>query len=557
MLVIVGLFTPTSDNALPDEGVYLAQARALSHGSWSLERALPNARSTNYVDSIAPEVTKDSHMFPYVRHPLFPIVLTPGFALGGPTGAYLTVLSLLLVAAVAAARLAGTVNPSAEVPTLYVVSVGSPLLFSGSFVSGHTLAAAAVGGGALALVRYLESGRSRWYVLVVLAAVVCTMARSEGAVLSLIAGAVLVSIGVLQSLRLRDLHRATVAGIAIGASAALAVIVDSYWSRSITGAGQSTSALERIEAIRRSPGRAAWISLLQPWDGSAISANTFLILAGVCLVGAAAAWAVARSHPLAAAGLLTLGVVAAAMAHTTSPNLVNGLLPAFPLVLVGALSLRVRTIRAPIVSTSLAICALTIVALCFVIYDDGGANQWGGRFYHLLIPILTPVLVVACLRVIDDISPRSRRTTIAAVLVASVLISAIGLRASILFRHIHHDVRVAVEARIQPSPSDASTRSLLVVASPTNDGFSRMFWRDEPNFVTVRESMSSTFSLLLRLQRQGLASAYVLTPGDVRLLEFGGRNDLAKLGWVRLSTDRVPGTSVHLLKYGPPAHNGD
>jgi len=217
----------------------------------------------------------------------------------------------------------------------------------------------------------------------------------------------------------------------------------------------------------------------------------------------------------------------------------------------GLLLLRRDSLRDPALAVLLTISVVTAGWLCFLIYADGGATQWGGRFFHLLVPLLAPVVAVAGVRSLGGVRPSHRRLALIAIGVVALAIGAMGIRTAILYREIHRDTRLAAERRLPRRPSGISDRSLLVVAPPKADGFSRMFWRDEPNFTTISSSIPSVFHQIRQLRADGLREAYVLTTGDVRLMEFGGRYDLEALGWKRLSAYQVPGTSIHILHYGP------
>lgn len=557
-LAALFFLTPRSDIALPDEGVYLAQVSGLAQGTWWVERALPKEPPKSYTDAVLPETVLGSLMVPYSKRPLLSVLLLPGYGLNGVSGVLAIPLIGLLIASVASARIAAAIDARASLPTLWITALGSPLLFSGRQISGHSLAAAAAAVGALAAIRCARRGRASWFLALAVAAFTCVSLRSEGLVLCAVGAGVIVGSTVWAGLVSRKLNWAGLAAGGVVATAAVAAYVTTvHWAKAITGSSRAVSGLSYVEAIVRAPLGAAWAALLRPWDGNGLTANHFLILSGLFLVVSALSWRLAPRHPLAAATSLLASASCAIAALTIAPSLVNGLIPTFPVLPAGLILLRRNSLNRPEVQCLLATSLLTAVALCFLVYEDGGATQWGGRFFHLLIPLLTPIVGVSAVRSLKRVGSRSRLLTGIGVGVVAIALSTVGVRVDLRYREAHRAIRTTAESQVARSSSAVSPRSILVIASPATDGFSRMFWRDEPNFVTVRESMSSTFSLLLRLERHGLTSAYVLTPGDVRLLEFGGRNDLEKLGWVRLSTDRVPGTSVHLLKYGPPRHDSD
>lgn len=551
LFLALAIITPTTDITLPDEGVYLAQAAALVDGGWWTERALPELDESAYTDAVIPELTRDSEMVPYSRHPLFPLLLSVGFLAAGPTGALVVSLLALLVAAVASARLAARIDPHAEIPTFYLVALGSPLLFSGWQVSAHAVAAAAAALGALCTANFLHKRQPKWLIGIAAAAGTCVMMRSEGLVLCAAASAVLLAVGGSLTLRSRRVSPALIAGAVVVFGSGVAALGELLWARSINGTGATASALDRVEAIERSPGKAAWISLLQPWDDTALNANVWLILAVVALLAAALAWRVTPSRPLAASALLALACGSAVAAQFAQPALVNGFLPAFPALGAGLLLIRRDLLRNTVVAGLLTTCALSAIVLCFVIYDDGGSTQWGGRFFHFLVPLLAPVVAVSGIRALGSLSSRSRTIVVAGIALVAVSISAIGVRTEINFRDVHHRIRLAADRVVPGEASGISSGSVLLVATRSNDGFSRTFWRRNPDYVTIRAATSSAFTVLRKLHEQGLEQAYVLTPADIDLMELGGRFELKRLGWKRMETHSIPGMSVKILRYGP------
>lgn len=561
--LVVALFltllviTPTGDITLPDEGVYLAQAAALADGSWWTGRAFPQLPPRSYVDAVIPEFTDAGEMAPYARHPLFPILLSIGYLLAGPTGALATSLLALLVAALAAARLAAHIDARGEVSTFYLVALGSPLLFSGWQVAAHSFAAACAALGALSVVNHMRTRRWPWLLATGLAAGGCVMVRSEGLVLCAAAAGLLIAAGGLAVIRSRRITPTLTAGVSVAVGTGTAALVEMWWVRSISRSGEVVSGIDRVEAIDRSPLRAAWIALLQPWDGDATSSNTWLILAVVALVVAAVAWRISPSRPLTASALLALACSSAVAAHFQRPALVNGFLPTFPVLAAGLLVAHRDLLRKPIVAGSLAIGTMTATMLCFTIYDDGGSTQWGGRFFQFLVPLLAPVAAIGALRALSRLGRNQRRLAVTGVALVAVLISAVGVRAEISYRAVHRTIRLATERTVSGLPSGLSRGSVLLVATRTNDGFSRTFWRKNNDFVTIRSSNSSAFAVLRRLHDEGLEGAYVVTPGDVELMELGGRFELERLGWERLETHKIPGLSVQILRYGPPRGGGD
>ncbi|MCZ7631297.1 MAG: hypothetical protein M5U19_20605 [Microthrixaceae bacterium] len=161
---------------------------------------------------LLPESITGDREIPYARHAAYPLVITPGFWLGDYAGTLVMSLMGLWGAAVSGAFIARRLDHRLAIPTLWLVGVGSPLLFYGYVTMGHSLAAAAAGTAFLGVSRWLDDRAWSGLAIGVPALMLTVLLRSEGTVyalgvaaaiglLSLPAGEVVASSGARSSLR--------------------------------------------------------------------------------------------------------------------------------------------------------------------------------------------------------------------------------------------------------------------------------------------------------------------------------------------------------------------
>ncbi|HUR22447.1 MAG TPA: hypothetical protein VMZ73_01100, partial [Acidimicrobiales bacterium] len=140
-----------------DEGAAIVQARSLSRGNgWIVEHPVPQADPTGVGYPLENSERGSRGAAPYAKHPLYPVLLARADRLAGVTG--MVVLSLVgtLAAAAMAALLARRLDPTLDRPVLWIVGLGSPLLFDGFLVIGHALGAALAAAAALLALRAME-----------------------------------------------------------------------------------------------------------------------------------------------------------------------------------------------------------------------------------------------------------------------------------------------------------------------------------------------------------------------------------------------------------------
>lgn len=517
--------------AYPDEGLYALQVKNLVEGgSWSAERPaayLPGFAENN---GIGPEVTVGDRYFAYTRHALLIVALAPLYRAAGFTGMlFLSVFGVWL-AALLSGLLARRIQPRLAVPTLVLVGIGSPLVFDAFLVAGHGLAAATTAGVALG-VSVLVEDRRWWPLLTTLPLVALTvMLRTEGVVVMGSVAAVVGAVSLLGSVRDRAPHWqgiATSGGVFLTAYAAFRL--DAAISVSLTGvAGADNGSVDRILGVGTGPWDAVWASLLRPWY-SATEGNPAVVLAGLALLLAVVGARFLPSRSLLALGASVLAVGSAVTILLSSASLVTGLLPAFP-VLVACLAVGRDDVRHPIVARHLGVAGLSAVVLVLSIYRIGGAAEWGGRFFHILLPLLGPVVVLGLSRILGWIDRRTALAVIGACVLVSGAFSVRALRVNHRVRDI--GARAATEIVTLLRGDRTKPKPLVVLTGTSPGGISRSWWNEmDVMDLLVGRELGEGFFIARAAARSGVTKVQMLVNLPPDRVEMIGAAWFEDLDW--------------------------
>lgn len=526
LAVLLVILIPTTSSqfiALVDEGVYTAQAANLSDGSWAAPRPLPEIdASGRFNPLLAP--TKDDSWIPYARQPLYPVLLSPVFAAGGYQS--LLVVSALgtWIAAMNASGLAGLVRRKLMIPTLWLTAVGTPLLFDAYVVNAHSLAAAAGSACALGVMRFATPETNTrastrlygtgWLLLAILSAVLLVLLRSEGAILigSLAFTGCLLAIS-FKGYQPKINYRLAGPCLFIGVTGIITYLLNEQWSLAISSTPGTTSA---SIARQTDPLHLLWASILRPWsdDNRSASSTMFIVLASIIIAGLAI-----RLKPrwnLLGLGLLWVAAATAVIRGVYSTELVSGLLPTIPAVVLGLLLLGTPDLNFLTVRFLLGSSAFAAIAILWTAYGIGGGTEWGGRFFHILIPFLTPLAVAALDSMLAVRSTAYRRWLVSAVIVLTAAISLASLRALADQRQW---VGSLVESTVQIA--EQSPNAIVAVATLNDSGTSRVFWEQSRRGFPILNggSLSGLGALLPQADAAGRSEVLVITNVDPPTLE--------------------------------------
>jgi hypothetical protein len=305
-----------------------------------------------------------------------------------------------------------------------------------------------------------------------------------------------------------------------------------------------------VDAIHRAPLRAAWISLLEPYLQVAVPTTTYVVLAGVALIGGALALRLAPTRLLAAGSLLAMSVVAAILLLILGPpGLVAGLIAAWPVLAAGLVLVRRDHLRDPVVARVLLLCAVGAAAILVTVYDDGGSTQWGGRFLHLLVPLLAPVVVLAVVDALAGSNASTRRAMVAAGVAVTLAFSVTAVRADRVLRR-SHDRTISETAGYARAHPGRAGRALVVFVPQQLEGTSRIFWRTAPGYdVVLALGGGDLGEVAVRAHEAGYRSVVVLSRWRISFLEAFPSPGLERLGWTPHHVRDVRGTGYQLATF--------
>ncbi|MCC6497688.1 MAG: hypothetical protein IT193_15660, partial [Propionibacteriaceae bacterium] len=375
----------------PDDGLYAAQVETLSRGSWWERRPAADLPGLEIANGISPEFTVGDRYVGYVRHSLYMRLLVPFWRIGG--FAALLVPSILggVLAAAAVAMLARRLDRRLAGPALWSVAVGGPLLFDSYLVAAHTLGAAAVGWTAVGLVGLLRTRRLIVLGWILPVAAFAVFMRTEAVlyVCGLATGVGAVAVERAVRHRRSDAVRLGLTAVALFAVASASYYFDAWLARRITGSTAATETVSRVLGVSTDPLGHIWASFLRPGYGPLFLWQP--TLAAVAMVSAAVLHRIiGRRTWSLQVGLLALAAGAMLWLHAGSLSLITGLFAAFPLLVVGLVVL--PRFSGDEVRWFLAVgCLSPLPLLVLSGYSEGGAAEWGGRFYLPLVVLMAPL----------------------------------------------------------------------------------------------------------------------------------------------------------------------
>ena len=507
----------TSASFSTDEGGAIVQARSLSRGDgWVVEHPLPEVDPEGRHYPLEVSNRGPRGFVPFGKHPLYVLVLAGADRVGGVTAMVLLSLAGTVAAAALSGLLARRMDASLARPAVWVVGLGSPLLFDGFLVMGHALGAAFAAGAVLAAVVALERRSPRLAGAVAPLVAIAVLLRTEALFLAFGLALVAGAIGAC-----RRAGRATAGLIALGSLVAGAgvYLFERWWLARVTGRGATTlrgaPAARDAEGLLSGRWRGFVRTVLAPtYGGDPLVAVLLLTtLAGVALVALTARRHPERLGPMRAAA--ALAAAAAVLVVLTAPGaVVPGLLVAFPLAAAGLVLVRRRTLRTTTAAMSFAVFAVFASCVVATQYSVGGSTEWGGRFFALGLPFLVPVLLLALKEQALD------RRVAAGLVVCSLAMSTLAVT-SLRNQHRRLGQLVAMAAAVKTGDE----RPVLVA---TYGSVPRWAWRTFDDQRWLRSDAAGLPVLLDRLRDAGVARIGLVTPNLRRDLALLGRAEVLR-----------------------------
>jgi hypothetical protein len=388
----------TGSSFSADEGAAIIQARSLSTGGgWNVEHPLPAAdpAGVNYPLELSERGPVGTA--PFVKHPLYALLLAGADRVAGVTGMVLLSLLGTVAAAALAALLAQRLDPSLARPTVWAVGVASPLFFDGYLVIAHTLGAAAAAATLLAAVEAFERRKPALALTVAPLVALAVLLRTEAVFLG-VGLAVAAAVGALRG---NDRRVAATVGLAALLAAVGATLGEAAWIEHIMGgpvAGTGTFVVRESRGFVAGRVDAFLLTWLRP-SYRAIPANLLLV---VMVAGLALAAFTVRRLPAERRSVLLLSGLAssaAVLALLLAPrNIVPGLLVACPLLVAGLLLVDRRVLTSTPALLAAVTGAVYAGAVLATQYETGGSGEWGGRYFSLALPLVLPVVLLAVQR---------------------------------------------------------------------------------------------------------------------------------------------------------------
>jgi hypothetical protein len=509
-----------------DEGAYALQVRTLESGSWEYPYvARPIDAGGSWFPLVATSpVATDSGLvwFPYAKHPAYPAALWFVTRFVTPGGLYLLPIVGCLLAAVAAGMLAGEVDRKLMRPAFWVAAAG-PIFVNAFVLWAHSLSAAFGGLALLAAVRIVRCGvgalrTAGLYSALILGIAIRSEAQVFGVALMLALAAVM--------LRSRPAGRWLLLRVPLGGIAVVLVarLVEHQAIRLITGGQPAADELRRGgSGMSYLGGR--WTGLYHIlFQGSEHShvASRIVLLALILVVASAVLLCRARARPPAPIGrpmFAAAALVVSAMViyylrfERTAFESQTGLFAAWPLTVLGLLSLRWRRAGSAlwlIAGTGV----LFLAGIAATQYPEGGGLEWGGRF---LSPMLAGVAVLSAagLRRVSHLSATPTRRAV--VWSLAIILGVVPMAEGVLLLR-----RVRISKIDLIRSAELAGDLPIVVGDIRLVELPRLAWRLYPGTDWVMAPKGDAGDVIARLQKAGFTELAVLEPADVSQSHHAG-----------------------------------
>jgi hypothetical protein len=465
-----------------DEGAVLAQAKILQqHGDWGMRSPSESIDPSGKWFPIDLTERIGDRWYPYTKHTIYPRLVTVADEWGGLRGVLALHVLGVVITALAAAVLARRLAPGWERATLWTVGIASPLFFDGYWVIAHSLATVGAVAAAIGVLMALDRRPVAGTALASVAVLWTVLLRSEGTLFGLaLAG------GLGITWLVRRTPRAIWVAAAIFVTTAIGYLGDAVLERMAQGGKAGTPFhIEDKQGFLTGRVTGAWNTLLSPVLGHDPKAAVVALLAAVL---GAIAWAYLRFRPDEVTQMRAAAIAGAALwvlRIGLGGSLIPGLLIACPLLVAAAISFR-RRLLTDAWRLLLVVGGLYLAAVLATQYGTGGSGDWGGRYLHLMLPIVVPMALVTVGAATASIRPQLRRTLVGSLIISSLALSMVAV---VSIRDMHVITRDAVEGvhQVAMTTKEAHSADGPVVISD-NIAFGRFSWQ----YVTDQRYLSVT-----------------------------------------------------------------
>jgi hypothetical protein len=521
LLIVLMPVIGTTTQFSADEGAAVAQAVNLERGDgWTIAHPFRAADPAGDAFPLEQSLRSGDRFAPFAQHPAYPALLAGALRVAGRAGTVLLSIAGTVAAAVLTALLARRLDRSLAVPALWVLGVASPLFFDSFVVIAHTIAAACAAAAVLCALRIIKRPSALgWHLGLLLAIATGVVLRTE-----MLLFAIALSAGLILTRRpLRLLSWKLGAVPVIGAAVGLlgnrlmleAVVSASSGSTARLSNPSGGFIVNRILAFV--------ITWLLP--SYSVGPDAAVLLVAVA-AGTVAAF-VARTRPSDHEGIRLFAVVAGVTGLgrlLLGPGPVPGLLLAFPLIAIGVVALgrRMPSDPAPLYATTFVLFALAVLATQ---YAQGGAGEWGGRYFALGLPLLVPLLVYSVREARRHLDRKTAVIAAAGLITLSLAMSVLGV---VTLRHFHRQDEALVAAIASTTSATAATDGGKPVVVSSDGAAARLAFTvlDRTRWLSVSADQLEVYGRRLRGLAVGPITFVTRDEKDVLRLEALYRADV-------------------------------
>ena len=540
ILTVVLLVVRNGQVMNADEGAVLIQAQVHhTTGGWVMHPD-PHLDPTGKFFGVHLGDGSGTDRYPFVRPPIYPLAVGLLLPHGGLDLVMAAHLAALLVAALGVGMLTEHLRQGRGVQAFWLAGLLSPLFFDGYWVIAHVISAAAAVWATYAVLRLLEEDTPiRWVAVWLGGLLTAVVFRNEAALF----GAAL-AFGTLVMIR-RDAWRRPVGLSAVSLmTTAFGYEVMKVWQSAVKG-WAPTRLYSPTYAGGWLDGRVRSIqqTILSP-SQSGGSAGAVSLLAALLVIAAVVALRSGKVSPSLTVGLAAGGVALSIVRLFMPADLVSGLLMAAPLIVVAAVTIPIADLRRPGVRLIAAVAATSAVLVAATQSGDGGGSEWGGRYFHVALPL---VIVLAALS-LDRLLAAGRVAgrVVLGGLAVSLLLSVQGVQVDRAARRVA-DTVVTTAWNAADQTSSARQRGGPVIVSTWVAG-GRFSWQRFTDGRLLTFEFDRDGAELARNLRESGVDEFVLlvTPGrDHALAALGGTFErerttrLGSNGWQVVVVRRV------------------
>ncbi|MEM9656656.1 MAG: hypothetical protein AAGA65_31570, partial [Actinomycetota bacterium] len=461
----------------------------------------------------------------------------------------LLALSVLgtLAAAIGASRLAARIEPAAELPALWLVGIGSPLLFNAYVAWAHTPTAALV----VWSVHWLTTNRVGSRRIVDLGAgtaalFAACLLRTEAPLAGLALGFGWIGIAVVLRRIGRPDRTLLTSGLAALSATAIGLVVDRATATPTDGPVTPPSFDEafglidgRLEGFANTWLRPAYV--MGPMDLLLVVSAVALIATAIFVRRGPEGRALAVPTVLIALGCVAVRFVLAPAAT------VPGLLIACPILIVGLILLDRETVTERATLATLVPFVLFCGAVLATQYRGGGGGEWGGRYFAIGLPLGLAVATVGLIRAGRLFQPPQRRQLVLMLSAGVLLLNLLGLFGLRETRNRTDDLAATVTGTAVTA-GDGDDRPVVVT---TVNGLGRWLWEDLDSLRMLRvtsEELPDVGAQLAELDVQRLTLVSLDPDDDLQLISSWYDLDPQDASVDGASTAAVPGAVLTLTR---------